>query len=50
MFKFEDIKDEIDQEFSLVPEEHEEDPPLRLKSTTINADSSPVKVARIDFH
>lgn len=32
MYKFEDLKDELDQDFVHVPEENEEDPPLRIKS------------------
>eukprot|EP00347_Sterkiella_histriomuscorum_P023628 403333938 len=51
MNRFEDLKDELDQDFVHVPEEHEEDPPLRLKSQNqMDTDHSPIRVARIDFH
>lgn len=32
LYKFEDLKDELDQDYVHVPEEHEEDPPLRIRS------------------
>lgn len=46
-YNYEDVKDEQDQEYFNVPEEHEEDPPLRLKGKMID---SPVKVEKIDLH
>lgn len=33
-----------------MPEEHEEDPPLRLKGKMLGIESSPVKVEKIDLH
>ena len=44
------MKDDQDQEFFNVPEEMEEDPPLRLKGNILGLDSSPGKVDKIDLN
>jgi hypothetical protein len=47
-YNFEDLKDDMDQDFFHVPEENEEEPPLRLKGRQI--DQSPVRIEKIDLH
>lgn len=42
--------EDMDQDYIHVPEEHEEDVPLRIKaSQMMDTDQSPVRIAKIDF-